>query len=80
MSDGKVDPDNRVALGITYCPVCAVDTIPAPAGWCYFCETQIVGERKPWHYGPRRGPGAHEDPAEARRRSWRLSKRRGRAA
>jgi hypothetical protein len=46
----------REQLGITYCHVCQEDTIPANAGWCFFCETQLIGERPSNSYGPRPKP------------------------
>lgn len=70
----------REQLTITWCHVCQEDTIPADAGWCFFCETQLIGERKPYHYGPGVGYKTQEERDEARRLAWLFSKRRARGA
>jgi hypothetical protein len=43
---GQATPEERVILGIVFCPVCKVDTLPLEAlgGICAWCDTPLLSE------------------------------------
>ena len=40
---GSIHADRREQIGVVYCSVCRVDTLPDErTGRCFFCRTQLV--------------------------------------